>query len=216
MYMLAHQGLGYWIYVAAPTKTGAETLAADVLQDNGRGFIVTTTRQGWREQPKKTQSFTSADGTLTVAAPEGVFETHTAKEQDERGVLHLFAKYQKDADNRKNADVLVLALPKQPNAQAALEEGKRYLEDKKREESKDYLIGSTGEKFAGDPKPVGNKYGMIAEYQLMRGTTPTRFWILAVVNGADKTYVIRCDATWENRQIWRADFLSLLASVNVK
>ena len=206
MYLLAHQGLGYWVYVAAPTQGEAETLGRDVFSDNGRGFVLTTTRQGWREQPTKMQSFTSADGTLTVAAPEGIFQAHTANEQDEHGILHLFAKYQKDANNRKNADVMVLALPKQPGGRTALEGAKKYLEDKKREESADYTINSAGEKADGAAQPVGNKQGMIAECQLMRGTTPARFWIVAVIDGADKTYVVRCDATWESRQIWRGGF----------
>ena len=47
-------------------------------------------------------------GALTAVAPEGVFSKHPEKEQDERAELYLFAKYQKEQDNRKNADVLVL------------------------------------------------------------------------------------------------------------
>jgi hypothetical protein len=220
MYMLAHHGLGYWIYVAAPSKEEAEELFAQDLQGGEHGFFLYTQRKGWREQPPKIDSFATADGAMTVTAPEGVFVRHSAKDQDEHGELYLFAKYQKEQDNRKNAGVLVLALAKQEGLKEALQSTRQYLEHKKQEESKDYKVEAAGEAGAplelGVAAAVGNQPGRIAEYKLLRGDAAVRFWIVAVVNDRDKVYAIRCDCNWESRQIWREDFQELLRSVTFR
>jgi hypothetical protein len=218
VYMFAHHGLGYWIYVAAPSKAEAEKFGKDL----GNGFIFYTERNGWQEQPPKKESFASADGAVTAFAPEGVFVKHPARDQDERGELYLFAKYHKDNDNRKNADVLILALPKDGNAageglKEALRGARKYLEDKKQEESKDYRVDVAAEGEAqadqGVAAAVGNYPGRIAEYKLLHGASAARCWVVAVVKDADKVYAIRCDCAWEHRQIWRADFEELLRSL---
>jgi hypothetical protein len=220
MYMLAHHGFGYWFYVSAPSKDEAAELFAKDLQGSDFGFLLYTERKGWREQPPKTESFLTGNGALTVAVPESVFEKHPAKDQDEHGELYLFAKYQKDKDNRKNADILILALEKQGDLKEAMKSTKKYLEDKRQEESKDYKIEVSGEggdqSDLGISASVGNRPGRIAEYKLVRGDTAARFWIVAAVNDADNVYVIRCDCNWENRQIWREDFQELLKSVRFR
>jgi hypothetical protein len=220
MYMVAHHGFGYWFYVAAPSQEEARDLFAQDLQGSDFGLVLATERRGWREQPAKTEAFATANGALTVAAPEGVFVKYTAKDEDERGELHLFAIYQKEKDNRKNADVLILALEKKGDLKEAMKSTKKYLEDKKQEESKDYKIEVAGEggdqSDLGVTTPVGNRPGRIAEYKLLRGDTAARFWIVAVVNDGDNVYTIRCDCNWENRQIWREDFQDLLRSVKFR
>ncbi len=62
MYMLAHQGIGYWLYVAAPSKQEAEDLFARDLQGPDVGFLVSTDRKGcasspprWRRSPPATE-----------------------------------------------------------------------------------------------------------------------------------------------------------------
>ena len=210
MYMTAQQGIGYWLYVAAPTKEAAEAIFTEDLVGTGRGLQLSSERRGWREQTAKIDSFATADGILTLSAPQGVFDRLPAKDADEHGVLHLFARYQKEQDNRKNADIMVLAFPKQADAKAALAEAKKYLEDKQSEESKDYSFEELG-KALSEAGP-----GLLVECKVLRGGTPTRYWLVGVPSGRDNTFVIRCDATWENRQIWRADFLRLLGSVKLK
>jgi len=220
MFMLAHEGFGYWLYVAAPSKESAEEMFAKELQGTETGFLLATDRKGWREQPQKRETFATRDGVLTLVVPEGVFEKHSAKDQDERGELFLFAKYQKEQDNRKNADVLVLALEKQGDLKEGMKTTKKYLEDKKTEESKDYKIAMAGEgsdqSDLGISAAVGNRPGRIAEFKLLRGETAARFWMVGVVNAEDKAYVIRCDCNWESRQIWREDFQELMRSLQLQ
>jgi hypothetical protein len=220
MVMLAHNGFGYWLYAAAPSEEEAQELLDKDLKPGAQGFFVDSERKGWREQPPKMKSFTSENGALTVTLVDGVFEKHQAKDQDERGQLHLFGRYQKEKDNRKNADVLVVTMEKQGDLKEALQSAKKYLEDGMRAESKDYKVELNGEggeqSELGSAGSVGNRPGRIAEGKLLRGDTPIRFWIVAVVNEADKVYVIRCDCNWENRQIWREDFLQLLRNVTFR
>ncbi len=210
MVMLAHNGLGYWVYAAAPSDEEAEELLAKDLKPGAQGFFLNTERKGWREQPPKMKSFTSENGALTVTLVDGVFEKLQAKDQDERGQLHLFARYQKEKDNRKSADVLVVTLDKQGDLNDSLQNAKKYLENSKREESKDYKVALNDE--GGEPSElgsavaVGNRPGRIAEGKLLRGETPIRFWIVAVVNEVNRVYVIRCDCNWENRQICAKSF----------
>src|SRR5262249_51604404 len=149
MYMVTHQGFGYWLCVAAPDKEDARELFASELQGSDRGFLFFTDRAGWRAQPPRMESFTSADGAVTMTAPEGVFARHPAKDQDDHAELFLFAKFQKEQDNRKNADVLILTLPQQADLKEAMTAAKKYLVDKKQEESNDYQIGSAAEGQSG-------------------------------------------------------------------
>jgi hypothetical protein len=226
VYMFAHHGFGYWIYMAAPSKSEAEALANDL----DSAFLFYTQRNGWQEQPPKKEFFTTSDGAVTLTVPEGVFVKHSAKDQDERGELYLFATYKKDNDNRKNADVLVLALPKGKGGDGkdgdsnglgdALRAAKKYLEEKKQEEGKDYSVAAADEQGGlsdqGGRAPVGNRPGRIAEYKLLHGVAAARFWIVAVVNTADKVYVIRSSCAWQHRQIWREDFGELLRSLTFR
>jgi hypothetical protein len=220
MYMAHHHGFGYWVYVAAPTKQEANELFARELQGADRGFALLTERAGWREQPPKMSTFATEGGDLTVTVPEGLFVKFPAKDQDDRGQLHLFAKFQIEPDNRKNADVLILALEKQESLKEAMQSAKKYLEEKKQEENKDYKLESAADGGAvaelGVATPVGSLPGRIAEYKLTRSEAPVRFWVVAVVNVRDKVYAIRCDCAWQSRQIWREDFRELLQSVRLR
>ncbi len=51
---------------------------------------------------------------------------------------------------------------------------------------------------------------------MLRGETPVRYWVVAVVSEKDKIYVIRCDSSWEHRQMWRDDFQSLLKNAEFR
>jgi hypothetical protein len=215
MYFLVRDGLGYWLYVAAPTSEEADQLFADDMQGENIGFVFTGDRSGWREQPVKMDSF-RGEGKLTLTAPQGIFEKHPSKDQDERGILYLYGRFKKEKDNRKNAEVLALTLDKKGDLKEALKEAKKYLEDRKQEESKDYKLEGAGEgteaSELGAATPVGDRPGRVAEYKLMRGDAPVRYWMVAVAVDADKTYVICCSCGWESRQIWRSDFQELLHS----
>ena len=216
VYMLTHQGFGYWLYVAAPSEDEAQALYASTVDAGTNGFFPDTARKGWREQPPKMKDYTTENQALTISLIEGVFEKHQAKDQDERAQLYLFAKYQREKDNRKNADILVLMLDKQGDLKESLEAARKYLEDRKREESQEYKVEFSGAVSASASDSVGNRPGRIVEGKLLRGETPIRFWIVAVVLEADKLYVIRCDCHWDHRQIWREEFLQALQGMKFK
>jgi hypothetical protein len=215
-YMIAHHGIGYWFYLAAPTREEAQQEMIDLHKDN-QGLALIDERRGWREQPPKMESFKGTKLPLALSAPEGVWEKFPAEDQDERGDLFLFGRYLKEKDNRKNASVLIVLLDKQP-LKEGMKAARTYFEEKKKEEDKDYQVVPVAEKAdgTGTPGEVGDRPGRILDLKLLLREEPKRYQLLAVAEGADRLIAIRCDCTWENRQIWRQDFLDLLRTFRLK
>src|SRR5947209_5936635 len=110
--MLAHQGFGYWIFLAGPTLEETQPLE-DELKAEQTGFALETDRKGWREQPPPVDRFVSSDGVLSLTAAEGVWEKATQPNVEyETGTLLLLGRYLKERDNLKNAHLQTLTLPK--------------------------------------------------------------------------------------------------------
>ncbi len=215
--MLPHHGIGYWFFIAAPTLEEAQQELLEVQKDK-RGFVLSDSRAGWRPQPPKMETFHGTKLPFTVQAPDGVWEKFPAEDQDEKGDLFLFGKYIKEKDNRKNASVLVIALEKQPGLKQALKAVRSYFEEKIEEEDKDNKVVPVSEKAgdAGFAGAIGTIPGRFLDLKVQRGTQATRYILLGVANAGDRTLAFRCQSVWENRQIWRQDFLDLLGSFQVR
>jgi hypothetical protein len=214
-YTLFQHGIGYWFYIAAPTLEAAQQELAD-LQADKRGFVLIDERRGWREQPPARETFTGSKFPLSLSAPEGVWEKFPATDQDERGDLFLFGRYGKEKDNRKNASVLIIAMDQQPGLKEALKSARMYFEEKKKEEDKDYQTFPVTEGSDGINNPIGDRPGRLIDLRLQLGNEPKRYMLLAVADGSGQTFAVRCDCTWENRQIWREDFLDLLRTFKLR
>jgi hypothetical protein len=215
-YMFTKNGIGYWFIMAAPTLDDARQELAELQKDN-RGFVLTDERRGWREQPPKMETFKGSKFPLYVSAPEGVWEKFKAEDQDERGELFLFGRYLKEKDNRKNASVLILALDKKASLKESLKDARAHFESKKKEEDANYQTEPIAEKSEdGISSMIGDRPGRILDLRLQLGNEPKRYILLAVADGGDQHFAIRCDCTWESRQIWRQDFLDLLRTFQLK
>ena len=217
-YMLAHHGFGYWFFIAAPTLPEAQQHLAE-LQANNRGFVPVTERRGWREQPPPRETFFAQGLPVSLSAPQGVFSKHDHTEEDAKAKLLLLGRYLKEKDNRKNAHVVVLALTPQPELKEAIKEARTYIEEIKKNESKDNRVTAVDEKpeaELGVLQDVGNRRGRVGEFALYVQNQPARYYLLAVVNDGDSNVVVWCDATWDSRAIWRQDFLELLRTVTFK
>lgn len=216
-FMFPYHGIGYWVFIAAPGLEEAQQELIEIQKDN-RGVILADSRSGWRPQPPKTETFRGTKLAFSVQAPEEVWEKYPAEDIDERGDLFLFGRYLKEKDNRKNASVLVAALDAQPGLKEALKVARSYFEEKIKEEDKDNAVVPVSEK-ADDPgvnAEVGNRPGRLIELKVQRGTQPTRYLLVAVTQAGDRILAIRCQSTWESRQIWRQDFIDLLGSFQVR
>lgn len=218
-FTLSQNGIGYWFFVAAPTlDESRQTLAG--LQEAGNGFVLATDRRGWREQPPKMDTFAGTKIPGTISAPDGIWEKYPALDEDDQsGDVYLLGRYLKEKDNRKNASVLTLALPRQDSLKDAMKFAHKYIEDKKKEENKLYKIVPASEQegsLEGQKADVGNRPGRVAELKIALGEEPKRYLLLAVINEPTQCIALRCECTWESRQIWRQEFLDLLTTVKVR
>lgn len=216
-FMFPHHGIGYWVFMAAPTLEEAQQEMIEIQKDK-RGFILADSRSGWRPQPPKTIPYRGSKLPFTVHVPEEVWEKHKADDFDERGELFLFGRYLKEKDNRKNASVLVVALDAQPSMKQALLSARSYFEERIKEEDKDNTIIPVSEKAddLGVTAEIGSRPGRMIELKIQRGTQPTRYLLIAVTQAGEKLLAFRCQSTWESRQIWRQDFIDLLSSFQVR
>jgi hypothetical protein len=213
-YAFTHAGVGYWFFVAAPTLDNAEQTLADLQKE--RALSLVDERRGWSEQPPKLDTF--GKKRTSLSAPEGVWTEFEASDVDERGDLLLTGRYLKEKDNRKNASVLIVALAKQPNLKEDLKAARTYFEDRKKEEDKDYRLIPVSDK-ADDPgvtATIGERQGRMLDLRVQLGNEIKRHLLLAVVDAGGQAFAIRCDCTWESRQIWRQDFLDLLQSFKLR
>jgi hypothetical protein len=212
MIMAAHQGIGYWLFVAAPKRGDAVKLWED-LQTETTGLRLAGERRGWQEQPPEMVTFTGESGGFRLTSPKGVWNKEDVKEFDERGELLLFGRYQREKDNRKNAVVLISTLEsRKGNLKETMKAAREYFEAKKKEENKNYNLTVAD----NDQSEFGAVEGShrVLELKLSLGDEPKRYVLLAVTAG--QPYLIQCDCTWESRQIWRQDFLELLRSMTTK
>lgn len=214
-YLLAHQGFGYWLFVASSARWGNTDDATHIKNelDNGKNFALVTERKGWREQPPKMDTLHAQNAPLSITVPSGVWEKSPAKDVEETGELYIFGRFQRDRDNRKNASILVFTADKKSDLKESLREVRSYLEKKLQEEIAQYKILAAGDGAAITIEPVGDRSGALTELKLMLNDEPRRYTLLAVVHHEDKAYVIRCECIWEHRQIWQQDFRNALATL---
>ncbi|MBI3407579.1 MAG: hypothetical protein HY040_04395 [Planctomycetes bacterium] len=223
MYFLTENGIGYWFYVAAPTRDEAREAFKSVLSD-GAVFVVENERRGWREKPQPVNTFRGTAGAVTLTAQEGVFTKYDAKDEDEKALLFLFGRHLKEQTdilkNRKNAHVLVLGLEKAGDLSQSFKAARDYVEADFKKIGEYKLTaaeeGKDGPTDTGDKVDVSSYRGRIGEFQVQLKDEVKRYIMLVVVNQEETTYAVRCECPWESRSIWRQDFLDLLATFKLK
>jgi hypothetical protein len=201
MLMMTRHGLGVWAVIAAPTLAEAQQITSEL--GDGRNFALVDERAGWREQPPKSVSFNAA-ATLTVTAPEGVWEKKDATQADERGILLLYGRYGQEKDNRRNAQVLFVRLDR---ADDSLSTVRAYFENERKKDNKDYQFDPSGS------GKIGEREIDFVELKMRLGTEAARYFLIAAIPEGGHTIGILCESTWESRQIWRPDFLALLKTL---
>lgn len=224
-YVLAHHGFGYWVIVAGGPKLEFAQQVLAELQKDKRGFVLDTERKGWSEQPPRLIAYRAAKYPFRMKAPEGVWEQFRATDRDENGVIYLHGKdiHIKDkTDPEKNlraAQVLAFVLErKTADLKAAQAAARDYVEKDRQNENKNFKLEPAAEKdgnLEGQVVKVGNKLGRLAELRLSTNEGPKRYLMLAVVHHPERIYAVMCESIWDYHQIWRSDFLDLLATVEI-
>jgi hypothetical protein len=217
-WMIFSNGIAYYLFLAAPSRDVVDYFADQLPQKH---FFVISSRQGWREQPWPTETFATRDNKLEVSAPKGVWEKSTPT-KDEK--LLLGGKYLRQKDNKKNALMIVYALEKQDDLKAVLKEAREQLETREKDSNNMAKVVHAAEVVPGQPEAgsadrnIGEKGGRLIDLKLMIGDEKDahRYYLLAVVTETDASYAILCECSWASRQIWRQDFLDVIASFRVK
>ena len=216
-HLLAHQGFGYWFFVATSARWGAADDAEHVKTEleKSKNFALATERAGWTEQPPKTATFDAQKAPLSITVPDGAWEKSPAKDVEETGELFLFGRFLREKDNRKNASILVFTSEKKGDLKESLREARSYLEMRKQEENEKYkyVAAEAGASAAGGPQAIGDHAGWQAELKLLFSDEPRRYVLVSVVHHDARAFVILCDCAWEHRQIWQQDFRNALATM---
>lgn len=223
-YLVPHHGFGYWILVAAPTIEEAQQHIAEF--DDRRAIALVTDRRGWTDQPPEPEVYASTDCAFAVHTRERVWNKNDPKKsEDENAVLFLSGHFHSlgnpgpEAGTAKNATLIAVAIDKKTDLGQAFSEVRKYLERKKQEESKEYQFAPIDPKtdakarYDGELGEVGAYPGMIGEMKLQRGTVTTRYVMLAVFNDGAKSYGLRFECAWDNREVWRREFQDVIKSV---
>jgi hypothetical protein len=185
-----------------------------------KNIFVTAERRGWREQPPVMENFTSLNGKIVLTGPKEVWTKGNALDEDETGELFLHGTYRGgEKDNRKNALLLIFTMEKKDKLQDAVKAVREYLDKKK--DDKSYKIFNAAELVPGQAdngslETIGEKRGHRVDLKLQFNDEPKTYYLLAVINDPDICYAILCECSWESRQIWRQDFLDVLASLRAK
>lgn len=221
-YMVSHHGIGYWIFLAAPTNEGVQLQFAEFEEQQAIAF--TTDRSGWTEQPPKVETFHAIDGSFSVKVPEKIWREVDPKTEDENGVIYLSGHFQNlqsqpaEFSTAKNATLVGVALEKKTDLREAYKEVVEYLEKKKREESKDYQFApfKDAAPTEGVLGEVGGIPGCIGELRLIRGKDTLRYITIAVFNEGPKTYGLRFECSWDMQDVWRKEFREIMKTVRAE
>jgi len=213
MYVFTQHGIGYWLFIAAPTRDEAREGFKE-FQGDTKGLVLETARGGWREQDPPRDTFLGTEKMVTASAPEGLFAKHADPTvEDEHGLLLLYGR--KEKDNRKIAHVLVLSLDKAGDLKQSFKAARDYIEADKKKDGQDYKLALAleerdGQGESGIAEDFAGQRGRIGEYKLLLGEETKRYILIAAINQGGKTFVVRCECAWESRSIWRQDFLDFL------
>jgi hypothetical protein len=218
-YALTHHGIGYWLFVAAPTVAQARAALAELQQTRGKGFMPITDREGRTEQPLPTETFKG--DRCELSATEGVWTKFRASDEDERGDLLLLGRDRKEADdivkNVKNATILVLVFDKAAaSLNDALKLARDHVEAKYKAENKDYTLAPANDQHGPELETIAGLPGKVAALKLLSGADPRKYVLLAVTQDTGKVYALRGECNWEHRQVWQSDFRDLLKTFRLK
>jgi len=181
-----------------------------------------------RPEPEPNSSTDPNGATVTLRGerseletPVGAWTKFKADEQDEQGDLFLRSGSPKEKDEAlrdiKSATVLVVVLDKtEASLQAAADMVRARLEKQRQAEDKAYKLVPASDRPPAESERVGDGPGRIVEFKLQKGEEPRKYVLLAVVNGPDALYAIRCECNWEYRQVWQQAFRDLVRSFRAR
>lgn len=220
-YLLAHKGVGYWLYVWAPERhveqVGGEMAA---MVD---GFRLMSERDKWGEKAPDQRVYRGKDGSYRLTDYARIWEKPKnldPKDEDELAdlVLQSVLKGKERLDFPPTADLVVLILPESPGeplgaARIYVEKRLSYIPDVS-------ITEWTGEP-AGDP-PLGPENDSIPVTRLRvtggadADPSSARLIVFSALAVGDKTIVAETSCKWKEREIWERRMMQIVRSLRAE
>ncbi len=212
-WILAHQGIAYWLLTWAPANA-AETAGRD-FEDLRRRFALLNNRPDWIEKRPAVQTVRGHAIGYTLQNTEGIWKEWTpATAYGSDADLALVAKESEMPDSKVVATVVVFLLRQpQKNLDAAVKAARVHLEAEQRAigaQNKVALVeGQAADDEAGR---VGSVPGRVIQLQTTDGDKPLRYFLLGVIRQPEQVLVLQCECAWRRRAVWEAKFARLLGT----
>jgi hypothetical protein len=213
--MVAHKGVGYWIFT---WKAGSmdELERAPGLRGEFaevRKGLAFKERSGWKgDRTTAAVEITGKKGDYTLTDADGIWEKRKAEDYDVAADLALVANDRESKDADKRAEVVVLRLPL-PEDSNLVEAARTRLEEIHKAEGYE---GVLLEPATRSKTPPPNRVGAVPGKVLMLKVTDTkdrqRLALLGIVKRPQEFLLFKCECDWRFRNLWEADFLQLLST----
>jgi hypothetical protein len=213
--MVAHKGVGYWIYT---WKAGSmdELEKAHALRTEFaelRKGLAFKERSGWKGDRTTTAvELTGKKGDYTLTDADGIWEKRKAEDYDVAADLALVANDRESKDADKRAEVVVLRLPL-PEDGNLVEAARTRLEDlHKAEGYEGVLLEPATKSKAPTPSGLGAEPAKVLLLKVTDTKERQRLALLGIVKRPQEFLLIKCECDWRFRNLWEADFLQLLST----
>jgi hypothetical protein len=217
-YLLAYQGIGYWLYLWAPERNFG-SVGQELMQVKA-GFRTLDLRDDWKERAPQQRVYLSPDKTYRVTDYERLWEKPKRKDpKDEDELADLFLQAQLKSKERNDfpptADFVVLILGEA--AGDPLAAARDYIERRYKRIPEISVQEWTGEP-AGDP-PVGPEENdkPVVRLKVSYGSDALRsadkLVVFTAIPIGDRTIVAEGSCSWRERAIWERRLMQLTRSL---
>ncbi len=212
-WILAHQGIAYWLLTWAPANV-MET-AGEEFADLRQRFALLNNRQDWTEKRPAIQTFHGHAIGYTLQDSEAIWKEWTpATAYGSDADLALVARESEMPDGKIAATAVVLILRQpQKNLDAAIKAARTHLEAEQRAidaQNKVTRIEEQGSTV--EASRVGSVPGKVIQLQVSDGDQPLRYFLLGIIHQPEQALILQCECAWRRRAVWEARLARLLGT----
>ena len=219
VFLLVHQGFGYWLLTWTPSSEVDAEKTAEEWAGVRKGFDLLKERDGWGEKQARMLTAQGTKAPYALKYAEGVWEKRPGESYDPDADLALFGRDRIESrDATKTATVLMLALSAHPDLPACVTAARGHLAERlKQEYQKDVkleVVKDKADKAQDGPAKFGKVGGHLVKLRfLIPESNIEKFIVLAVVRQGDATLVLQAECFWERRAVWEPDFMQIVNSL---
>jgi hypothetical protein len=213
--MVAHKGMGYWIYTWKAGSMDQLEQAQDLRNEFAelRKGLSFKERPAWKgDQTTAAVELAGKKGDYVLQDVEGIWEKRKAEDYDVAADLALIANDRESKDADKRAEVVVLRMPLPEDGNLVEAARIRLEEIHKAEGYEGVMVEPIGRGKTPNPGRVGTVPGQVVKLKVIDTKERQRLAVVGIVKLAQEYLLIKCECDWKHRNLWEADFLQLLSS----